>query len=37
VLRVNSSQNQQDVFDTLRHYELMGVPLEIITIQSTKH
>ena len=37
VLRVNSSQNQQDVFDTLRHYELTGVPLEIITIQSTKH
>ena len=37
VLQVNGSQNQQDVFDTLRQYELTGVPLEIIKIQSTTH
>jgi hypothetical protein len=34
VLQVHGSQNQQDVFDTLRHYELTGVPLEIIRVET---
>ena len=34
VLQVDGSQSRQDVFDTLRHYELTGVPLEIIKVQG---
>ena len=34
VLQVDGSQGRQDVFETLRHYELTGVPLEIIKVQS---
>ena len=32
VLQVDGSKSRQDVFDSLRHYELTGVPLEIIKI-----
>jgi hypothetical protein len=34
VLQVDGTQRLQDVFDTLRHYELTGVPLEIIKING---
>jgi hypothetical protein len=34
VLRVDASQGRQDVFDTLRHYELTGIPLEIINVRG---
>jgi hypothetical protein len=34
VLKVQGRHSQRDVFETLRHYELAGVPLEIITVQS---
>ena len=34
VLQVDGSQGRQDVFDTLRHYELTGVPLEIIRVRG---
>ena len=32
VLQLDGSQSPQDVFDTLRHYELTGIPLEIIKV-----
>jgi hypothetical protein len=32
VLQVDGTQCPQDVFSTLRHYELTGVPLEIIRV-----
>ena len=34
VLQVDGTQSAQDVFNTLRHYGLTGVPLEVIRIQS---
>jgi len=34
VLQVEGCHSQHDVFETLRHYELTGVPLEIIKVQS---
>lgn len=37
VLQVEGTHSQLDVFETLRHYELTGVPLEIIKIESTTH
>lgn len=37
VLLVEGTHSQLDVFETLRHYELTGVPLEIIKIESTTH
>ena len=37
VLQVEGTHSQFDVFETLRHYELTGVPLEIIKIASTAH
>jgi hypothetical protein len=33
VLQVEACHSQHDVFETLRHYELAGVPLEIIKVQ----
>jgi len=32
VLQVDACQSQQDVFAALRHYQLTGVPLEIIKV-----
>ena len=37
VLQVEGTHSQLDVFETLRHYEPTGVPLEIIKIASTTH
>ena len=37
VLQVEGTHSQLDVLETLRHYELTGVPLEIIKIESTTH
>ena len=34
VLQVDGTQSAQDVFDTLRRYELTGNPLEIIKVQG---
>ena len=34
VLQVEACQSQLDVVETLRHFELTGVPLEIIKVQS---
>jgi hypothetical protein len=34
VLQVDATQCPQDVFNTLRHYELTGVPLEIIRVEG---
>ena len=36
VLQVEASHNQHDVFESLKGYELTGVPLEIIRITSTR-
>lgn len=33
VLEVNAWHSPVDVFETLRHYELTGVPLEIIKVK----
>jgi hypothetical protein len=32
VLQVEGCHSQQDVFETLRHYELTGIPLEVIKV-----
>ena len=32
VLQVDARHSQRDVFDALRHYELTGVPLEIVKV-----
>ena len=34
VLQVEGRHTQRDVFETLRHCELTGIPLEIIKIES---
>ena len=34
VLQVEACHSQHDVVETLRHYELAGVPLEIIKVRS---
>jgi len=37
VLQVEGCHSSTDVFETLRHYEVTGIPLEIIKIETTKH
>ena len=34
VLQVEACHSRHDVFETLRHYELTGVPLEIIKVHA---
>jgi len=34
VLQVDACHGQHDVFETLRHYELTGVPLEVIKVHA---
>ena len=34
VLQVEACHSQHDVFEALRHYELTGVPLEIIKVDA---